>query len=125
MRYGRRFDAEHDEWDDPGQSDRRKHGTRRSDRGHFHWRHFRPDPYGRDPHDDRDNTSQDGGGVYLQSAIVNFSDSLIANNVATRDGGGIYTTSVNAFSLTNTTVSGNTATANGGGLRLGSAMRRS
>jgi predicted outer membrane repeat protein len=57
-----------------------------------------------------------GGGIasLLREVVMNINNSVIANNSAERDGGGIYSQSM--LTLTDSTVSENTAQHNGGGI---------
>lgn len=68
----------------------------------------------------RNNTAAKGGGIYdmhWQWLEMHISNSIIENNEAEQDGGGIYSSSASSFSVNNSIVRNNKAS-NGGGLFL-------
>ncbi|MEZ0296818.1 MAG: choice-of-anchor Q domain-containing protein, partial [Candidatus Methylacidiphilales bacterium] len=60
-------------------------------------------------------TIAQGGGIFLNNATLNITNSTFSGNTAT-DGGGIHQ-NTGTLTVTNSTLSGNTATGIGGGLR--------
>jgi len=68
------------------------------------------------------NSASDGGGIYLNVETSILVNNVIADNVASFDGGGIVATSNSGTAtFTNNTVTGNTANDDGGGMYLSAA----
>jgi fibronectin-binding autotransporter adhesin len=65
------------------------------------------------------NTADDGGGVYVISATAVISGNTIVSNTAEWDGGGLYLASSDATLSDNTFISNTAKTGYGGGLMLG------
>ena len=66
----------------------------------------------------RDNTSPLGGGVYVIRGLLAMTDSLVARNIATSQGGGIYAGADAEMSIANSTISDNRSSSYGGGFYL-------
>ena len=62
------------------------------------------------------NTAGTGAGIYLLEGSSSINDTLIRNNTATMNGGGVATGLWNNTTFTNTTIKDNTAAGSGGGL---------
>jgi len=60
---------------------------------------------------ERNTTINDGGGVYVKSGVVTFTNNTITNNTASSDGGGAYieTPYYGVVTFTNNIISGNTS----------------
>jgi CSLREA domain-containing protein len=58
-----------------------------------------------------------GGGIFVNSIPVTFTNSTLSGNTSSGDGGGIYHFNA-ALNLVNSTVSGNTANGSGGGINF-------
>lgn len=63
------------------------------------------------------NTTDNGGGVYVQNGIFTMNGGTISNNTATVDGGGVSIDTSGEFIINGGTISGNIAE-NGGGVNL-------
>ncbi|MDQ4122566.1 MAG: hypothetical protein M3209_14100 [Acidobacteriota bacterium] len=59
-----------------------------------------------------------GGGIYIDSANFNLTDSTIRNNISNLNGGGLAFDSGGTSTITGSTINGNTATGKGGGMYL-------
>jgi predicted outer membrane repeat protein len=68
----------------------------------------------------RGNTADRGGAIYVQRASLDLLDALVAENVATLEGGGIYVWLTDAVTVEGVTIANNDASGNpGGGLYVG------
>jgi hypothetical protein len=62
------------------------------------------------------NAGGDGGGIFCTISQATIQDSIVSDNVASKDAGGILSTYTSTLTLINTTISGNQAEAAGGGI---------
>ncbi|GBR77687.1 putative adhesin, partial [Candidatus Termititenax dinenymphae] len=62
------------------------------------------------------NGSANGAGIYIAGGTPTFPNSIITENIATSNGGGIYTASSSGISYTNISITKNKAATYGGGI---------